>query len=99
MTNAIAASTTLFSLVLLTSILSFKFGAFRRFMEARPTVLVKQGQIIARSLGQGSSSNNFPRVPDGQVRWLLDKCDWGAVAAGALRAAKSLSTSSRIALS
>jgi hypothetical protein len=35
----------------------------------------------------------------GQVRWLLDKCDWGAVAAGALRAAKSLSISSWIALS
>ena len=52
MTNAIAASTTLFSLVLLTSILSFKFGAFRRFMEARPTVLVKSGQILSRSLGQ-----------------------------------------------
>ena len=34
-----------------------------------------------------------------QVRWLLDKCDWGAVTAGALRAAKSLSISSRIALS
>ena len=52
MTNAIAASTTLFSLVLLTSILSFKFGAFRRFMAARPTVLVKSGQILSRSLGQ-----------------------------------------------
>ena len=37
--------------------------------------------------------------PDGQVRWLLDKCDWGAVAAGALRAAKAVSISSLIALS
>jgi hypothetical protein len=35
----------------------------------------------------------------GQVRWLLDKCDWGAAVAGALRVAKSLSISSRIALS
>jgi hypothetical protein len=34
-----------------------------------------------------------------QVRWLLDKCDWGAVTAATLRAAKSLSISSRIALS
>ncbi len=51
MTNAVAASTTLFSLVLLTSVLSFRFGAFRRFMEARPTVLVKGGQILGRSLG------------------------------------------------
>jgi uncharacterized membrane protein YcaP (DUF421 family) len=51
MTNAVAASTTLFSLVLLTSILSFRFGAFRRFMEARPTVLVKRGQILDRALG------------------------------------------------
>ena len=51
MTNAVAASTTLFSLVLLTSILSFRFGAVRRFMEARPTVLVKHGQILAESLG------------------------------------------------
>jgi len=51
MTNAVAASTTLFSLVLLTSVLSFRFGAFRRFMEARPTVLVKGGEILASSLG------------------------------------------------
>jgi len=51
MTNAIAASTTLFSLVMLTSILSFRFGGFRRFMEARPTVLVKHGEIIPESLG------------------------------------------------
>lgn len=51
MTNAVAASTTLFSLVLLTSILSFRFGAFRRFMEARPTVLVKHGEILAASIG------------------------------------------------
>ena len=35
----------------------------------------------------------------GQVRWLLDKCGWGAVVAGALRAAKSSSMSSRTALS
>ena len=51
MTNAVAASTTLFSLVLLTSILSFRFGAFRRFIEARPRVLVKRGQILAEALG------------------------------------------------
>src|SRR2546423_13656004 len=51
MTNAVAASTTLFSLVMLTSILSFRFGAFRRFMEARPTVLVKGGEILGSSLG------------------------------------------------
>jgi hypothetical protein len=25
----------------------------------------------------------------GQVRWLLDKCDWGGVAGGAFRAANS----------
>ena len=50
MTNAVAASTTLFSLVMLTSILSFRFGAFRRFMEARPTVLVKHGEILPKSL-------------------------------------------------
>ena len=52
MTNAITASTTLFSMVLLTSILSYKFGHFRRFMEARPTVLVKRGQIVAPALGE-----------------------------------------------
>ena len=51
MTNAVAASTTLFSLVLLTSVLSFRFGAFRRFMEARPTVLVKGGQLLDKPLG------------------------------------------------
>src|SRR5947207_9146618 len=50
MTNAVAASTTLFSLVMLTSILSLRFGAFRRFMEARPTVLVKHGELLPKSL-------------------------------------------------
>ena len=39
------------------------------------------------------------RLASGQVRWLLDKCGWGAVVAGALRAAKSSSMSSRTALS
>ncbi len=52
MTNAIVASTTLFSLVMLTSVLNFRFTSFRRFVEARPTVLVKRGQILSRSLGQ-----------------------------------------------
>src|SRR5256714_3724626 len=51
MTNAVAASTTLFSLVMLTSILSFRVGAFRRFIEARPRVLVKRGQILGEALG------------------------------------------------
>src|SRR2546423_13133151 len=50
MTNAVTASTTLFSLAMLTSALSFRFGGFRRFMEARPRVLVKHGQILAEWL-------------------------------------------------
>lgn len=52
MTNSIVAATTLFSLVLLTSIASFRFGGFRRFMEANPTVLVRQGELLPHNFGR-----------------------------------------------
>src|SRR3981081_650002 len=51
MTNSIVAATTLFSLVILTSIASFKFAGFRRFMESKPAVLVRQGKLLRDSLG------------------------------------------------
>ena len=50
MTNSVVAATTLFSMVFLTSIASFRFSAFRYFMESKPTVLVSQGQLLPRSL-------------------------------------------------
>jgi len=52
MTNAIVAASTLFSLVFLTSIASFRFGGFRRFMEANPTVLVRRGELLPTNLGR-----------------------------------------------
>lgn len=52
MTNSIVAATTLFSLVFLTSIASFRFGGFRRFMASTPTVLVSQGELLSTNLGR-----------------------------------------------
>lgn len=52
MINALTASTTLFSLVILTSLASFRFAHARRFMESRPTVLVKSGKLISAGLGK-----------------------------------------------
>ncbi|HZE08083.1 MAG TPA: YetF domain-containing protein [Gemmatimonadaceae bacterium] len=51
MTNATIASGTLFSLVILTSLASFRFGRFRRFMESHPSVLVKEGKFLSEALG------------------------------------------------
>src|SRR3954463_12525310 len=47
MTNAVIAATTLFSLVILTSIASFRFGRVRHFIQAQPSVLVKRGQFLS----------------------------------------------------
>lgn len=52
MTNAVLAATTLFSLVFLTSIATFRFGWFRRFMESEPTILVRRGEFLPSSLGR-----------------------------------------------
>jgi uncharacterized membrane protein YcaP (DUF421 family) len=52
MTNAVLAATTLFSLVFLTSVASFRFGRFRYFMESEPTVLVRQGEFLRANLGR-----------------------------------------------
>ena len=61
------------------------------------------GFEVTRLLKQDQRTKTIPIVAvtalAGQVRWLLDKCGWGAVVAGALRAAKSSSMSSRTALS
>ena len=50
MTNAVIAATTLFSLVVATSIGSFRFAGFRRLMQSEPTVLVRSGEIMRRPL-------------------------------------------------
>jgi uncharacterized membrane protein YcaP (DUF421 family) len=50
MTNAVIGSATLFTLLLLTSILSHRFARFRRVLQARPTVLVVHGQIQTECL-------------------------------------------------
>lgn len=51
MTNSVVAATTLFSLVVLTSMATFRYAGFRRFMESEPTVLVRRGKLLPRSLG------------------------------------------------
>jgi uncharacterized membrane protein YcaP (DUF421 family) len=50
MTNSVVAATTLFSIVFLTSVASFRFAGFRHFMESKPTVLVSHGEILPPSL-------------------------------------------------
>jgi uncharacterized membrane protein YcaP (DUF421 family) len=52
MTNSVVAASTLFSLVFLTSIASFRFAGFRRIMESKPTVLVRRGELLPSSLGR-----------------------------------------------
>src|SRR3982750_143090 len=51
MTNAVIAATTLFSLVFLTSVASFRMNGFRYVMESKPTVLVRQGELLPYALG------------------------------------------------
>ena len=51
MTNAVTAATTLFSLVFLVSMASFRFPRFRHLMESPPRVLVKRGANLSRALG------------------------------------------------
>lgn len=46
MTNAVIGATTLFSLVFLTSLASYRFPRFAGVMEARPTVLVHRGALV-----------------------------------------------------
>src|SRR5919197_876871 len=46
MTNGIIGATTLFSLVFLTSALSYRSRRFSRIMQARATVLVQHGALI-----------------------------------------------------
>jgi len=50
MTNSVVAATTLFSIVFLTSIGSFRFAGFRHVIEARPTVLVRRGELLLPGL-------------------------------------------------
>jgi uncharacterized membrane protein YcaP (DUF421 family) len=50
MTNAVIGATTLFSLVYLTSAASYRLRWFSRLVEARPTVLVCRGDLIAAHL-------------------------------------------------
>ena len=50
MTNAVIAAASLFALVILTSIASFRFAGFRHFVVARPTVLVESGRFVAAGL-------------------------------------------------
>src|SRR5204863_2080557 len=49
MTNAVIAATTLYSLVFLTSVASFRMTRFRYLMESKPTVLVRQGELLPRT--------------------------------------------------
>ena len=46
LTNGVIGAATLFSLVFLTSLTGYRFPFFKRIVEARPTVLVRQGELI-----------------------------------------------------
>ena len=49
-TNAVIGAATLFLLVFITSTLSYRFPAFRGVLEAKPSVLVKHGQLLTHIL-------------------------------------------------
>src|SRR5256714_14088595 len=51
-TNAVIGSTTLFTLVFLTSVMTYRFRWLSRIMQARPTVLVSRGSIIEEHLNR-----------------------------------------------
>lgn len=46
LTNGVIGAATLFSAVFITSVAGHYFPRFRRIVEARPTVLVRQGELI-----------------------------------------------------
>lgn len=52
MTNAIIGASTLFSLVFLTSAVSYRSRRFARIMQAAPTVLVRHGQFVEEHLNR-----------------------------------------------
>ena len=52
MTNAVIAATTLFTLVFLTSALSYRVRNFGRIVQARPTVLVQRCAFIEEHLNR-----------------------------------------------
>jgi uncharacterized membrane protein YcaP (DUF421 family) len=52
MTNAVIGATTLFTLVFLTSAVSYRSDRFRRVIQARPTVLVHRGILIEEHLNR-----------------------------------------------
>lgn len=49
-TNAVVGASTLFALVFVTSVLGHRFPGFQRVVEARPTVLVRNGELLERAL-------------------------------------------------
>src|SRR6476469_123545 len=46
MTNAVIAASTLFLLVFLTSAASYRSSRFARVLQAKPTILVRRGQLL-----------------------------------------------------
>ncbi|MFL5613595.1 MAG: DUF421 domain-containing protein [Gemmatimonadaceae bacterium] len=52
MTNGVIGATTLFTLVFLTSALSYRFRGFSRVVQASPTILVSHGQLVAENLNR-----------------------------------------------
>jgi uncharacterized membrane protein YcaP (DUF421 family) len=52
MTNAVIGATTLFTLVFLTSAVSYRSERFRRVIQACPTVLVHRGSLIEEHLNR-----------------------------------------------
>jgi len=60
MTNAVIGASTLFLLVFLTSAASYRNSRFARIVQAKPTVLVRHGQLVQEHL-------NRERIPAGDI--------------------------------
>ena len=79
MTNAVIGSTTLFTLVFLTSAVSYRFPWISRVMQARPTVLVCRGTLIENHLNREriapedifSAMHKVGLERLGQVEWAI----------------------------
>ena len=52
MTNAVIGSTTLFTLVFVTSLASYRFKRFSRIMQSRPSILVSHGALVDEQLNR-----------------------------------------------
>jgi uncharacterized membrane protein YcaP (DUF421 family) len=86
-TNAVVGVTTLFALLFLTSVLSYRFRPVARVLQSEPTILVQHGTLVIRHLDQErvDTTNLFAEMHKvgltqlDQVEWAILESD-GSIA-------------------